>query len=202
MTLRQELRSHMRNQMRRERRSVSVHERKRYSIQLAKRIAKTPLFRNSKRIAFYMANDGELDLTPLMRIAWRMKKQCYLPILSPPFQQHLYFARYVEGDALRPNQFSIPEPKLSPRHWRKGRRLDLVLTPLVAFDALGNRLGMGGGYYDRTFAYLRNHNHWQKPRLVGVAYSFQQVPRLENAAWDVPLSLIATPEKIVFCSRD
>jgi len=185
--------------MRKQRRSLSVHERKRYSLKLAKRIAKTPLFRNSKRIAFYIANDGELDLRPLMQIAWQMKKHCYLPILSPPYQQHLYFARYEKGDPLVPNQFSIPEPKVSPRHWRKGRRLDLVLTPLVAFDALGNRLGMGGGYYDRTFAYLRNHNHWQKPRLAGVAYQFQQVHRLESATWDVPLSLIVTPEQIVRC---
>ena len=192
MNLRQELRS----QMRKQRRTLSVHERKRYSLQIAKRIAKTPLFRNSNRIAFYIARDGELDLWPLMQIAWKMKKHCYLPILSPPFQQHLYFGRYEEGDPLIPNQFSIPEPKVSPRQWRKGRRLDLVLTPLVAFDAAGNRLGMGGGYYDRTFAYLRNHRHLQKPKLVGVAYAFQQVPHLESARWDVPLSSIVTPKNI------
>jgi 5-formyltetrahydrofolate cyclo-ligase len=195
MKPRQELRS----QMRKQRRSLSAHERRCYSLQLAKQIAKNPLFRNSNRIAFYIANDGELDLSPLMQIAWQMKKHCYLPILSPPFQQHLYFARYEEGDPLIPNQFAIPEPKVSPRKWHKGRRLDLVLTPLVAFDSSGNRLGMGGGYYDRTFSYLRNHLHLQKPRLAGVAYAFQQVPRLENASWDVPLSLIATPEKIVVC---
>ena len=191
----------IRKQMREQRRSLSAHERECYSQLLAKRFAKNHLFRNSKHIAFYIANDGELDLWPLMQIAWEMKKHCYLPILSPPFQQHLYFAAYRIGDSLTLNQFAIPEPDVSPRHWRKGRRLDLVLTPLVAFDSLGNRLGMGGGYYDRTFAYLHHQRCWQRPKLVGTAYAFQQVPRLDSASWDVPLSLIATPEEMVFCGN-
>lgn len=193
---RQQLRKRMRN----ERRSLPAHDKKRFAGLLAKNLAKTNLFRNSQHIAFYIANDGELDLQPLMRIAWRMKKTCYLPILSPPFRQHmLYFAPYEEGDPLISNQYAIPEPKVSPRHWCPGRGLNLVLTPLVAFDVQGNRLGMGGGYYDRTFAYLRNHNRWLRPRLVGVAYDFQQVDQLESAAWDVPLSAIATPRQLIEC---
>ncbi|WP_455211925.1 5-formyltetrahydrofolate cyclo-ligase [Kaarinaea lacus] len=188
----------LRKRMREQRRSLSAHERKRFSKLLAKRFAKTALFRNSKHIAFYIANDGELDLLPLMKIAWRLNKRCYLPILSPPFRRHLlYFARYNEGDALIANQYAIPEPKVSPRQWCTGRRLNLVLTPLVAFDTNGNRLGMGGGYYDRTFSYLRNHRRWRRPRLVGIAYDFQQVDQLENASWDVPLSAIVTPEKMI-----
>jgi len=194
MDLRQQLRKRLREQ----RRSLSAHERKRFSEQLANSLAKTNLFRNSNHIAFYIANDGELDLLPLMQIAWRMKKRCYLPILSPPFRRHLlYFARYDDGDDLIPNQYGIPEPKVSPRQWLAGRRLNLVLTPLVAFDVNGNRLGMGGGYYDRTFAYLRNHHRWCRPRLVGVAYDFQQVDQLGNASWDVPLSAIATPSRFL-----
>ncbi|MGD8594123.1 MAG: 5-formyltetrahydrofolate cyclo-ligase, partial [Gammaproteobacteria bacterium] len=82
-----------------------------------------------------------------------------------------------------------------------GRRLNLVLTPLVAFDARGNRLGMGGGYYDRTFAYLRHQHRWRRPRLAGIAYDFQQVDRLERSSWDVPLSTIATPRKYIVCER-
>jgi 5-formyltetrahydrofolate cyclo-ligase len=198
MSPRQQLRKRLREQ----RRSLSAHDRKRYSKQLAKKLIKTNLFRNSNHIAFYLANDGELDLLPLIQIAWRMKKHCYLPILSPPFRRHLlYFARYNKGDPLASNQYAIPEPKVSPRQWRPGRRLNLVLTPLVAFDASGNRVGMGGGYYDRTFSYLRNHHSWCRPILVGIAYDFQQVDQLENAAWDVPLSAIATPEKLIICKN-
>jgi 5-formyltetrahydrofolate cyclo-ligase len=198
MDARQQLRKRLREQ----RRSLPAHERKRCSQQLAKNFARTKLFRNSKHIAFYLANDGELDLLPLMQIAWRMKKHCYLPILSPAFQQHmLYFAHYRKGDPLSLNQFAIAEPRVSPRHWRAGRRLNLVLTPLVAFDARGNRLGMGGGYYDRTFSYLRNHHRWRRPRLAGIAYDFQQIDHLESASWDVPLSVIATPQKYIVCEK-
>ncbi len=186
--------------MREQRRSLSAHDRKRYSKLLARKLAKTSLFRNSTHIAFYLANDGEMDLAPLMQLAWRMKKRVYLPILSPPFRRHLlYFARYNDGDPLVLNQYAIPEPKVSPRRWLPGRRLELVLTPLVAFDARGNRLGMGGGYYDRTFAYLHNRNNWRRPKLVGIAYDFQQVEQLPGAAWDVPLSAVATPGRFIEC---
>ena len=199
MNSRQQLRKRLREQ----RRSLSAHERKRFSKQLAKRFAKSSLFRNSNHIAFYIANDGELDLLQLMKIAWRMKKRCYLPILSPPFRRHLlYFGLYNKGDPLVANQYAIPEPKVSPRQWRTGRRLNLVLTPLVAFDEHGNRLGMGGGYYDRTFAYLRNHHRWRRPRLVGIAYDFQQVAQLERASWDVPLSAVVTPGGLMKCKRE
>lgn len=193
MNQRQQLRKRLREQ----RRSLAAHDKRRYSRLLAKSFAKTNLFRNSTRIAFYLANDGELDLAPLMRVAWRMKKKCYLPILSPPFRRHLlYFGRYRQGDPLVANQYGIAEPKVAPRHWLPGRRLDLVLTPLVAFDTQGNRLGMGGGYYDRTFAYLRSRNRWRRPKLVGIAYDFQQVDQLGSAAWDVPLSAVATPDHL------
>jgi 5-formyltetrahydrofolate cyclo-ligase len=67
-----------------------------------------------------------------------------------------------------------------------------VLAPLVAFDRSGNRLGMGGGYYDRSFAYLRHRVHWRRPRLIGYAYGFQEVQALERAHWDVPLSGVVT----------
>ena len=197
MTSRQEIRKFVRER----RRSLTARERECYSQLLAKKIAKSRWFLNSQHIAFYIANDGELDLLPIMETAWAMKKHCYLPILSPAFQRHLYFGRYEPDDSLILNQFTIPEPDLGPRHWVTGRGLDLVLTPLVAFDNSGNRLGMGGGYYDKTFAYLRHHASWHRPRLVGVAYDFQEVHSLDNASWDVPLNMIATPERLIQCNK-
>ena len=120
MTSRQQLRKRLRQQLRSKRRALSAQDKKRYSKLLAKNLSNTHLFRNSQHIAFYIANDGELDLAPLMQIAWRMKKTCYLPILSPPFRQHtLYFGRYNPGDPLVPNQYAIPEPKVSPRRARR-----------------------------------------------------------------------------------
>jgi len=75
--------------------------------------------------------------------------------------------------------------------------LDIALVPLVAFDDYGRRLGMGGGYYDRTFAYLRHREHWRRPKLIGVAFEFQRVAELPAQPWDVPLDGIITEKGLL-----
>lgn len=182
----------IRKHMRQQRRALSDNERTHYAQQLASEFAKTRQFRNSRHIACYMAADGEVDLTPLMRRAWHMGKTVYLPVLNGPHQKSLFFAAYQEGDALDLNRYRIPEPAISARERVSARKLDLVLTPLVAFDNQGNRLGMGAGYYDRTFAFLQHRGSWIRPRLIGVAYSFQEVAQLPVQTWDVPLHGVMT----------
>ena len=185
-------RNTLRRQMRQQRRALSPAQREQASLDLVNHFGKTQLFRNAEHIAFYFANDGELDPTHLLERAWAMGKQCYLPVLMAPFSASLKFARFQAGDPTGSNRFGIPEPLVAARHRKAPRQMDLVITPLVAFDSAGNRLGMGGGYYDRSFAYLRVRRGWRKPRLIGIAYDFQQVKRLDSAAWDVPLAGIAT----------
>ena len=102
------------------------------------------------------------------------------------------FAPYQTGDKLIKNEFGIPEPAVSPRALIPARQLDVVFAPLVAFDLSGNRLGMGGGYYDKTFSFLTHRTKWRKPHLVGIAYDFQQVGNLDHFPWDVPLGSIIT----------
>ncbi len=80
------------------------------------------------------------------------------------------------------------------------RDLDLVFVPLVGFDATGMRLGMGAGYYDRAFAFLRQRRHWRHPRLIGLAYSFQQVPHIEGAPHDVRLNCVITEKGPIKCN--
>ncbi len=160
---------------------------------MSRAISALPLFHNSHRIALFMPNDGEMDPRTLMRLAHAMHKQCYLPVLAGSVRRPgLCFVRFVPGQPLQANRFGIPEPVPRPGHVINPRFLDLVMTPLVAFDDAGNRLGMGGGYYDRSFAFLRLRRHWHHPRLVGVAYEFQRVPSLPHQPWDVPLSGVVT----------
>jgi len=90
------------------------------------------------------------------------------------------------------NQFGIAEPMVSPRYYLRADALDLLLVPLVAFDVNGNRLGMGGGFYDRTLAYLKRRQHWCRPYLLGIAHDFQRVESLKRADWDIPLQAILT----------
>lgn len=153
-------------------------------------------FLNSQRIAFYLPNDGELDLRPLMKIARGMGKRCYLPVISNTTHNRLWFAPYEAGQALKPNCFNIPEPASGKFSGLPAQHLDLILMPLVAFDVKGNRLGMGGGFYDRTLAYLRQRNHWQRPYLAGVAYEFQRVDTLPAQDWDVPLNAVITEQSL------
>lgn len=183
-------RSEVRSRLRQQRRALSRAARACCARQVARRLAASPLFRAARRIAVYLPHDGELDPTPLLRRAWACGKTCYLPVLHG---KRLVFAAYRKGDGLRRNRFGIPEPVL-PALKRVGAvALDLILVPLVAFDAQGNRLGMGAGFYDRTLAARARRTHWRRPRLIGVAYDFQQVAKLAPAPWDVPLDSVVTP---------
>lgn len=147
----------------------------------------SPVFRNSGRIGVYLPNDGEMDPRPLLRRAWSMGKRCYLPVLDTLGSNRLWFVPYHAGDALRINRYDILEPVRPARDRVRAGALDLILAPLVAFDRQGHRLGMGGGYYDRSLAFLRHRRYWRRPRLYGLAFEFQRVERLSAAAWDVAL---------------
>ncbi len=137
-----------------------------------------------------------------MRKAWQLGKQIYLPVLNLRFHKRLWFAAYRDGDPLQPNRFGIPEPVVPFGQLRHPMQLDLVLTPLVAFDGQGNRLGMGGGFYDRSFAFLHHRNHWRRPHLLGTAHHFQQCTQpLPAQSWDVPLSGISTDREILLTPR-
>ena len=191
------LRDSIRTQTRAKRCALSPHQQEESAKQFANHFAKTPMFRKSERIAFYVANDGELDPSHLMATAWATGKSCYLPVLTPTHEKSLLFAPYESDTPMTYNQFGIPEPAISVRHRIKARYLDLIIMPLVAFDKQGNRLGMGGGYYDRTLSFLNVRAKWIKPRLVGIGHSFQEVPSIESESWDVPLSYLATEQNLI-----
>ncbi len=182
--------------LRRRRRALSRGQRRCSAERLARRVSTLRAFRCARRVAFYMANDGEMELNALLRRALRYGKRCYLPVLR---QNRLVFLPYSADDRLTPNRFGIPEPALPRNKWRRASRLDLILMPLVAFDARGNRLGMGAGFYDRTLGFLNLRRHWHRPRLIGVAYDFQRVPEITAAPWDVALDLVVT-EKDIYCT--
>lgn len=182
------------------RRQLDPEQQRQAARQLNKHLASSLLFIRSKHIAFYLPNDGEIDPTPLMERAWQQKKICYLPVLAPR-DKKLLFVPYNRDDELRFNQFGIPEPLLQPHKVRPAWTLDLVITPLVAFDLQGNRLGMGGGYYDRTFAFMQRSNKPKKPRLLGVAHAFQQSETLPHQAWDIPLTAIFTDRTHFICAE-
>ncbi|QQM63547.1 5-formyltetrahydrofolate cyclo-ligase [Pseudoalteromonas sp. LC2018020214] len=149
---------------------------------------------NSKHIAIYLSNDGELDTSLLIKELWNLNHAVYLPIIHPFNGANLLFQRYEKNSPMRANRYGILEPKLNCSQICPLPALDYLLMPLVAFDKQGNRLGMGGGFYDRTLARLHEQN-WQKPQLIGLAHECQLVDALPIESWDVPLKTIITPDK-------
>ncbi|MFP6850358.1 MAG: 5-formyltetrahydrofolate cyclo-ligase [Pseudomonas sp.] len=187
-------RAQLRRQLRTQRRSLSRHAQRQAAQGLYKQLAQHPLFRRAQHIALYLPNDGEIDPRPLLRAAQQRGKATYLPVLSPWPRSKMVFQRIRAGEALRKNRFGIYEPRRNRTQQRKVWALDLVLLPLVGFDCHGARLGMGGGFYDRSLAYRSLRKSWHKPTLLGLAHACQQVERLTMASWDVPLQGTVTDE--------
>lgn len=189
-------RNHLRRSLRDQRNALTSPEQARAAQALAAHLSATRLFRVSRRVALYLPNDGEIDPQPLMQRVWRMGKKCYLPMLSRVRHDRLWFAPYQPSTPLALNRFGIPEPLVPAHSWVRAQDLDLVLMPLVAFDTRGNRLGMGGGFYDKSLAFLRHRGQWRKPHLIGLAHDFQRVDRLDTFVWDVPLQGVATDRTV------
>ena len=185
-----EIRQLKRNQ----RRLLSSSAQLQHAQALCQNTKKEKTWRNSQHIALYLANDSEIDPYLLIEHAHFMGKKIYLPILAP-LKNSLYFAPYEAGDRLKLNRFKILEPVCQPSKWKMARQLDLLLLPLVAFDASGNRMGMGGGFYDRTLAYMQHRRFWKKPTLVGLAHEIQKVEQLSSQSWDIPLDYIITEKR-------
>lgn len=190
-------RQQIRQRMREQRRTMSKPEQQQRALQLSAMLIHSRFFTHSQHIAMYLANDGEINPHWLIEAAWQQDKRCYLPVLGLRPGNRLWFIPYDPDSTLVHNRFGIPEPVHARRQrLLKAHSLDLILMPLVAFDQQGNRLGMGGGFYDRTLSFLRQRHSWRKPRLIGLAYEFQRVDRLPSQEWDVPLDAIVTEDRI------
>ena len=137
-------------------------------------------------VAAFMPFRGEPDLTPAMQALSEAGRRIWLPVVDGAA---MTFRRWRPGVEMTPNRFGIPEPATGGEC--EPERLELVLTPLVAFSGNGTRLGMGAGFYDRTFAFAR-HNPSAGPWMVGAAYALQQVDSLPSEPWDVPLGGVIT----------
>ena len=186
-------RQSLRQLIRQRRKSLSQAEQQAAAQQLVTRFQEHPEIQGARRIALYLANDGELDPLPAIHWLWSQRKEVYLPVLHPFTPGHLLFLRYTATSPHDPQPLWHRRAELDVQQVLPHSMLDLICTPLVAFDAEGNRLGMGGGYYDRTLACW--HEHGLGPRPLGLAHDCQQVESVPQAQWDVPLPQIITPAR-------
>jgi 5-formyltetrahydrofolate cyclo-ligase len=157
-----------------------------------------PQFLTDRNIGGYWAVAGELPLAGLIQ-GLRARGQVYhLPIVGA--DRTLGFAAWQPGGAISTNRYGIPEPDCAATDLVAPAQLDVVLLPLLGFDRSGQRLGFGGGYYDRSFAFLRERSAPARPILVGVAYAMQEVAAIEAMPWDVRLDYVATEQALIDCT--
>lgn len=185
-------RAQLRRQLRQLRRQLSPSEQKKARLALHARLSQHPLFRRARHVALYLPADGEIDPSLLTQAAHRRGKHVYLPVLRAWPHNRMDFQRLGRHEKLVRNRFGIAEPKYCRARQRQPWALDLLLLPLVGFDESGGRLGMGGGFYDRSLAYLGRRKKWRKPTMLGLAHECQKVDRLNLASWDVRLDAIIT----------
>lgn len=212
--------THIRSKLREQRSQLSTQHQQQASHVIFQQLVAHPHINAVNCIAAYLPTQGEIDLTPFIHWAWQKGKRIALPVIHPTQAGDMRFHQYFFEDQapedtsperqLRVNRYGIlePNPNCSPC---LDDELDWVLTPLVAFDNQGTRLGMGGGYYDRFYArhraslpetgYSTAHsirspeasaqNSEQgaaRISFIGVAYDFQQVEVLPKAPWDMVLT--------------
>jgi len=190
----------LRQLIRKKRRQLKPSERHRAGRRLLRQFSSRPEYLFSERVAVYLSNDGEIDPHWMIEDLWQRNKQVFLPVLHPLRKGHLAFIRYQRNTRMSRNRFGIHEPDFRYNKAVSARFLSLICLPLVAYDTRGNRLGMGGGFYDRTLAFT--HNKGQKPRLAGCAYAFQEVKLLPAESWDIPLQLIVSDQEARLLSAD
>jgi 5-formyltetrahydrofolate cyclo-ligase len=152
-------------------------------------------FRTSRRIGIYFPIRNELSPLNLTTAMACRGKKIYLPVIMPMRFQPLLFAPFASNMVV--NRYGIPEPMVAANARISVKALDLLLVPLLAYDNHGARVGFGAGYYDRTLAFLKYRRHWCKPRLIGLAYSFQHCAVLPKDSWDVRLPKIITEKKVI-----
>lgn len=171
----------IRRKIRALRQAFDVEDRRRASRIITDKITHAHFFQRARAVGCYLPTEVEVDTWPIFLRAWHMKKQIFAPVITK--NNEMLFREVSANSDVLDNEFGIPEPVsgnfLSPR------KLDIVITPLVAFDDMQNRIGMGGGYFDRTFSFLGQRRNFVKPKLIGVAFDFQKVEKISANPWDI-----------------
>ena len=155
---------------------------------IAKRIARSHEFMACNSIACYLPCYDEVDPSYIIERAWRAKKRIYAPVIAN--NCNMFFRQLLPDTQLEKSRFDIWEPVSGPTI--RAKQIDVVVTPVVAFDDQRTRIGMGGGYFDRCFSFLKHRRNWLRPKLVGVAFNCQKVEKIDSSPWDIRLYSVVT----------
>ena len=192
----EQLRKQLRELLRARRRELSSEEQKKASGALLNIICREHIVSDCQHVALYLANDGEINPETLVHWLWKEGVQCYLPVLDSKKKGELLFLSYNSETPLFKNKYGIKEPLGANVKAISPKALDLVFMPLTGFTKDGQRMGMGGGFYDKTFAFTETES---QPRLIGLAHECQKIDNTYASVWDIPMQGIVTDQQYYKC---
>ena len=182
----------LRRDLRANRQSLSAADRESKSLAITKKLTGLLQFQRASHIAFYLATPEEVDTSFALELSHNLGKHLYLPVINKSRwrKSPLLFEPYIPGETLlKSNRYGILEPAHRPGGGYPGKRLDLVFAPVVGFNATCDRIGMGAGFYDRTFA--AKEFAWKNVYLVGLAFACQE-SKFDPNSHDIPMNAIVT----------
>ena len=184
--------NHIRDTLRNARQSLSTTEVDTNSQCICEHILALPTYQCATHIACYLSANNEADLKVLIQQAWQQGKQIYLPVINIETKT-MDFYHYIQNSELTINHYKIKEPNIKNSTPINPMQLDLIITPVVGFDAHCNRLGQGGGFYDR---YLSQFSEKKSVSIIGAAYEIQKLISVPTQDWDIPLDTVITEKHI------
>lgn len=179
----------LRSRLKTKRRQLSEYQVAEAAVSVNKKLWQLPELARGYRIGCYLSVNGEVNCDKFIRTAWMRKKRIFVPVLR---KNDMGFYQLNPDDSLQNNRFGIPEPSQKTSAYISAKNLDIILVPLLGFDSKGNRLGMGGGYYDRILAFTKYRSTFRRPLLIGLGYDFQHAEALKHNNWDIPMHLVVT----------
>lgn len=182
----------------RARREMHPDARRSASREICQRVIRSREFASSCFVGCFLPMDDEVDTRDIIERAWRANKRIFVPVLRAAHK--MSFQEIRPESTLEQNWFGIWEP--ASGEFISPRKLDIVITPTVAYDLQNNRIGMGSGYYDRCFSFLRHRKHWFRPKLVGVGFECQKVEKITPNAWDIRLYRVISDAPLLPGSAD
>ena len=165
------------------RRRLSDEDRARYSQRIQRRFLNSELFYRVSEIGCYIATPFEVDTSLIFDRAWKAGKRIYAPVVGR--KGSMRFVETLPETRLVRNRFGLWEPESGDEI--PAQNLRIVIAPTVAFDDRKQRIGTGGGYYDRAFRRLKSKRTWLPVKLIGFAFDCQKVEEIAGNPWDIPL---------------
>ncbi|XBC39088.1 MAG: 5-formyltetrahydrofolate cyclo-ligase [Buchnera aphidicola (Nurudea shiraii)] len=173
------------------RKKLTLREKIFFSYKISNIVLCSKIFYFCKNIAIFLPFDGEIDTNILVSELWKLKYNIFLPVVYSYHKKILLFSKYCPNTCFVSNRYNILEPISNSEDYLSCCNMDIIFFPLVAFDRLGYRLGMGGGFYDNILHNWRSKNFLP----IGLAYDFQLANKIIPAPWETFLPAIFTPTK-------